>query len=316
MPVEIQIEAALREIARSQSVPMHEAGQVRARRAYRRIAEHSWQNMPRTDLVVEDWSISFHGCDLGVRVYKPRSDEAMATLVYFHGGGWVIGDLDTHDSTARYLSQELNAVVVSVDYRLAPEHPFPAAFDDALASVRWSWQERADLGGSEILWLAGDSAGAGLAATVATAMRDSGHQVITAQFLLCPLLDLAPRTRSRIELGKRYLLEEATLDWFSSLYAGNVSIADLMKDVRACPSATASLVGMPPTFVVVAEFDPLRDEGIQYARALINDGVRVGYVDLPGMIHGFPDFIPVSNGAALALQQIVQQFDLFARGIA
>jgi acetyl esterase len=227
-----------------------------------------------------------------VRVYRtPRS--AAPTVVYFHGGGWVAGDLDTHDRAARILAIELDATVVSVDYRRPPEARFPAAFDDALAAVRHVGANLAAFGGAgQPLGVAGDSAGGNLAAAVALAARDAGPR-LHAQLLVYPVTDVTGHFRdealnraypSRTQNAEGYFLSLAVMQWFSDHYLG---ASALSADPRVSPLKAGSLAGLPPTVLCTAQFDPLRDEGEAYAAALRAAGVRVMEHHGSGLIHGY-----------------------------
>jgi acetyl esterase len=226
---------------------------------------------------------------LQARVYRPETDAPrVPTVVFFHGGGFVTGDLDTHDVQARWLCREVEAVVVSVDYRLAPESPFPAAVEDAVAAIRWAGAHVEDLGGDpDRLALAGDSAGGNLAAVAAQAARDAGGPRLAAQLLVYPAADLVDdagqRYPSRLENGEGLFLSAQDLRWFGRHY-----IPDGVdrRDPRLSP-LHGDLADLPPAVVVTAELDPLRDEGRAYARALEEAGVKVATLEFDGLVHGF-----------------------------
>jgi acetyl esterase len=241
---------------------------------------------------VSDLNIPTPAATLSARIYRPARRQA-ATMMYFHGGGWVAGDLSTHDRLARTLAIELEAVVVSVDYRRPPEAPFPSAFDDCLAATQWAASEIDQLGGdAERIAVGGDSAGGNLAAAVALACRYGGPQ-LAAQFLIYPATDLAGAYGSeavnsiypsRMENAKDYFLTAEAMRFFAGHYIGNPNDAS---DPRASPMRATNLAGLPPAVICTAEFDPLRDEGEAYAKALERAGVRVAYYREPGMIHGY-----------------------------
>ncbi|WP_375389815.1 alpha/beta hydrolase [uncultured Amnibacterium sp.] len=213
------------------------------------------------------------------RVYRPHAPTPAPTIVYLHGGGFVIGDLDTHDVTVRLLALDLGAVVVSVDYRLAPEHPFPAGVDDAWAAFA-SVADHIDAfgGDADRLVVAGDSAGANLAAVTAIRARDEGV-ALAAQLLAYPTVDPAGSYPSRSENAAGYFLTAADMAWFSAHYLGvttdSAEARDLAADWRISPLLTPSLAGVAPAVVATAEYDPLRDEGVAYAAALTAAGVQV-----------------------------------------
>ena len=223
-----------------------------------------------------------------LRVYRPAGGAASTPLpvyVYFHGGGWVIGDLETHDVICRQLTAASEACVISVDYRLAPEHKFPAAVDDAWAATRWIVANAGALGvDSTRLAVGGDSAGGNLAAVVALMARDAGGPAIALQVLIYPVTDLGAESTSYDALGEGYQLTRESMRWFRAHYLGAPSDGG---DWRASPLRAKSLAGLPPALIVTAGFDPLRDEGEAYAARLREAGVLVDYVCFGGMIHGF-----------------------------
>jgi acetyl esterase len=238
------------------------------------------------------------------RVYRPDVDGAVPTMVFFHGGGFVIGDIETHDDQARLICRDGAMVVVSVDYRLAPEHPFPAGFEDCLAATRWAADNIADLGGdASKLVVGGDSAGGNLSAAVALAARDGGP-ALAAQFLIYPGVDFSPEAdyASRVENAEGYFLTAEDMLWFSDLY---ISPGSDIADARLSPILAASLAGAPPAVIGVAEFDPLRDEGLAYGKALADAGVAVTVHQYDGMIHGFFGFGQYSAAAAAAITDMI-----------
>jgi len=225
---------------------------------------------------------------IAVRVYTPLSatSSVLPGLVFFHGGGFVLGDLDTHDDLCRCLANEGGVRVVSVDYRLAPEHPFPAAVDDCFAATRYVAAHAAEFGiDATRLAVGGDSAGGNLAAVVAQLAKANGPK-IAYQLLIYPVTQLgAPvDTPSMRENGKGYFLEKEGMDWFTRCYAPDPTHRS---DPRLSPLLCKDLAGQPPAYVITAGFDPLRDEGKDYADALDRAGVSVTYVNYPGMVHGF-----------------------------
>jgi acetyl esterase len=223
-----------------------------------------------------------------LRVYRPAgvaAGTALPALVFFHGGGWVIGDLDTHDVLCRQLTAEAGIVVVAVDYRLAPEAKFPAAADDAWAATTWVAANAPRLGvDASRLAVGGDSAGGNLAAVVALMARDAGAPQIRLQTLLYPVVDVGTETRSYADFGDGYLLTRDGMRWFFDQYLAS---KDQAADWRVSPLRAKSLAGAAPALVVTAGFDPLRDEGEAYAEKLRQAGVRVDYICYGGMIHGF-----------------------------
>ena len=252
---------------------------------------------------VEDDTVEALGGPVRVRTYRPATEGPHPTVVFFHGGGFVIGDLETHDDHARLLCRDVDAVVVSVDYRLAPETPFPGGYDDCLAAYRWVVEHAADLGGDVTrLAVAGDSAGGNLSAAVALAARDAGSP-LRAQLLLYPSVDLVEGDghASRVENATGYLLTADDMRWFGDHYLTDVADAE---DPRASVLKTPDLSGVAPAVVATAEFDPLRDEGEAYADALEAAGVQVVRRRYDGLIHGFFGLGPISPACAAAVTEL------------
>jgi acetyl esterase len=262
---------------------------------------------------VADLTIPAAAGSIPARVYRPSRMPA-PTVVFFHGGGWVAGSLYTHDRAARTLAIELEAVVVSVDYRRPPEHPFPCAFEDSLAATQWAAKTIAELGGDAArLGVAGDSAGGNLAAAVALACREGGPR-LAAQLLVYPAIDLVGSYRSeaenakfpsRKENGEGYFLTNEAMHFFSRHYTPNPTDAS---DPRASPLRAVDLKGLPPTVICTAEYDPLRDEGEAYANALKRAGVRTTYYREPGMIHGYFGMGAASPAADAARRRVCAEF--------
>jgi acetyl esterase len=234
-------------------------------------------------------------------------------MVFFHGGGFVIGDIETHDDQARQICRDGEMVVVSVDYRLAPEHKFPAGHEDCVAATKWAADNVAELGGdTERLVVGGDSAGGNMAATVALACRADGP-TLAAQFLLYPSVDFSEEADypSRVENAEGYFLTADDMLWFRTQYLpDDVDVTD----PRLSPTLAGDLAGVAPAVIGVAEFDPLRDEGLAYAKALADAGVNVVVRRYDGMIHGFFGFTQYSAAAAEAAADTVKRLrDLLAR---
>jgi acetyl esterase len=223
---------------------------------------------------------------LPLRIYTPSTagDEPSGGIVYFHGGAWVFGDLDTHDAMCRALTQETGCRLVSVDYRLAPEHKFPAAVEDAYAATEWIAAHAAELGiDPAYLAVAGDSAGGNLAAVVCQKAKGSGIN-IALQVLFCPVTDIAADNPSRSEFAEGYFLEGPLMSWAGAHY---LPTGVDLNDPRLSPLRATDLSGLPPAHIHTAGFDPLRDEGKAYADALARAGVKVHYVCHEHMIHHF-----------------------------
>ncbi len=239
---------------------------------------------------VTDRTIPGPDGDVPVRIYRPAGatpGEALPVVVFFHGGGWVIGSIDTHDITARELANGSGAVVVSVEYRLAPEHRFPAAADDSWAATTWVAEHAAEIGadGSRLA-VAGDSAGGNLAAVVALHARDAGLP-LRLQLLIYPATDASMGTVSIRDNGTGYFLTEADMDWFYGHYTATNDRSARPAHWRLSPMLAPDLSGVAPALVITAEFDPLRDEGEAYAEKLRAAGVEVTATRYDGMIHGF-----------------------------
>lgn len=242
-----------------------------------------------------------------VRVYRPKGAgrSSVPTVVYFHGGGWVIGDLDTHDGLCRLLCNDVEAVVVSVDYRLAPVHPFPAAADDSYAALRHIAEHIEDFGADRHrLAVAGDSAGGNLAAVCAQQAHADGLE-LAAQLLVYPAVDMLGEYRSRTDNADGYFLTLDDMRWFARNYVGfdedDPRVGELARDPRISPLHAPVLDGLAPAVVVTAEYDPLRDEGNAYAALLEQAGVRVQHRQFPGLVHGFYGMEAISPAAAEAM---------------
>jgi acetyl esterase len=262
---------------------------------------------------VEETTVDGGAGELAARVYRPERTGAAPTLVFFHGGGFVIGDLDTHDNTARTLCRNLGAVVLSVDYRLAPEHKWPAAVEDSVAATRWALAHVDSLG-SDLSRVAvgGDSAGGNLAAVVAQVFRDDGGPALAAQLLAYPATDMTGRFPSVAENADGYFLTADDMAWFHRHYAPEGEAP--YGDSRFAPLAASSLADLPPAIVVTAQFDPLRDEGQAYAERLRADGVEVRDRCFDTLIHGFLSLGPLSAGAQQAVDETCAMFaELLAR---
>ncbi len=259
----------------------------------------------RADAVasVADRTIPGPAGPLGLRVYTPLGGTGpFPLLVFFHGGGFVVCDLDTHDALCRNLCAGAGCVVASVDYRLAPEHRFPAAPDDCLAATRWAAEHAAELGADPArVAVAGDSAGGNLAAVVALRARDEGGPRLAAQLLLYPTTDAAAAGMpSLAENAEGYGLTRRDMAWFKDRYFNDPSDAG---NPHASPLRAADLRGLPPALVQTAEYDPLRDEGEAYAARLREAGVPTTVSRRTGMIHGFLFFPGLVRAADAALDE-------------
>jgi acetyl esterase len=262
---------------------------------------------PPAVAAVEDRVIPGPAADLPVRIYTPEGDGPRPVVAYFHGGGFVFCSIDTHDGTCRRLANATGAVVVSVEYRLAPEHCFPAATDDCYAATVWVHEHTSELGGDpHQLVVAGDSAGGNLAADVAHMARDRGGPPIAFQALIYPVIDAACDTPSYTENAEGYFLEKQAMRWFWDQYLG---VDCDGTDPLASPIKARDLSGLPPAIVITAEYDPLRDEGEAYAEALRAAGARVTMRRYDGMIHGFVSMPMLFPEADDALALVVDSLD-------
>ena len=286
MALDPQAAAVIELIVKSGRPPYHQLTPKEARQMFRETRPASTPPAPQIGAVRDLLAEGAQAIPL--RVYRPAGvadSRRLPVLVYFHGGGWVIGDLETHDVMCRQLTAEAGVSVISVDYRLAPEHKFPAAVDDAWAATRWIAAHAAELGvDADRLAVGGDSAGGNLAAVVALLARDAGGPRIALQILLYPVTDLERESQSYADLADGYMLTRDSMRWFRAQYLAKEQDA---ADWRVSPLRAPSLVGLPPALVVTAGYDPLRDEGEAYARRLREAGVSVDAVSFGGMIHGF-----------------------------
>lgn len=251
-----------------------------------------------------------HG-DVPVRVYRSALEESSPVLVYFHGGGWVLGSLETHDAICRALANEAGCVVVAVDYRLAPEHPFPQGLQDCQAVVRWVRESSEELGvDGERVAVGGDSAGGNLAAAVANSNRDENAKPLCHQLLIYPVIDAEQGTESYRENSEGYLLTALGMKRFWDLYLGD---SDASKSTLASPARVTDLSRLPPATVITAQYDPLRDEGEIYAERLKAAGNQVALRRWDGVFHGFVGFADRltkgSEAIRFSAQRIRESFD-------
>jgi acetyl esterase/lipase len=245
-----------------------------------------------------------HG-SIPARIYTPKqlrkADGLAPALVFFHGGGWVIGDLDSHDVVCRKLAHEGELIVIAVDYRLAPEHKFPAAVDDSIAATKWIAENAKQLGiDASRLTVGGDSAGGNLATVVAIAARDGNGPAIAGQVLIYPATDFAMTHASHSEPETSILLTHSVIKWFKNHYLGDADI----NDWKASPARAKTLAGLPPAYVLTVGGDPLRDEGDEYAARLKQAGVPVTYRHFAGQFHGFFTMGKLLQQANVAVSEI------------
>jgi acetyl esterase len=288
MPVDAKLQAIL-DAAKAAGGPRLETMTVEQARAARAAMVRRFVPMAEYASVEEhERKIVAGGREIAVRVYRPaEAPGTLPVMVFFHGGGFVMGTLDTHGPYCRALTAEARAVVVSVDYRLAPEHKFPAGVEDCLAATEWVLAHVGELGGDEArVFVAGDSAGGTMAAVVALILRDRGEAGrLAGQILLYPVTGYCdPPTGSYVEMAEGYGLTRKGMEWLWGQYLTDASEAE---DFRAAPLRAESVAGLPRAFVVTAEYDVLRDEGQAYARRMQAEGVDVTHVFAEGMNHSF-----------------------------
>ncbi len=282
MPLDPQFKALLDQMAAAGGAPLTELPIAAGREMYRAMQPVA------TDIAVgrvEDRRIPGSAADVPVRIYTPKGNGPFAVLMNFHGGGWVIGDLDTADAQCRELCRLVGCVVVSVDYRLAPEHRFPAAAEDCYAATAWVAANAKTINvDAKRIAVGGDSAGGNLAAVVSLMARDRKGPALVFQLLVYPVTNAAFDTVSYRDNADGYLLTRASMEWFWNHYCATA--AD-RANPYASPARARDLAKLPPALVLTAEYDPLRDEGEDYARALRKAGVAVESVRYDGLIHGF-----------------------------
>jgi acetyl esterase len=289
-----QVQALLERVARSPLPPYHTVSPFVARRIYR---DTRAALAPKAPELPEVRLLAFQ--NYAMRVYRPVRGATLPALVYFHGGGWTIGDLDTHDVLCRSLALGARCAVFSVDYRLAPEHPFPAAVDDCVAATRHVAEHARELNVHGVA-VGGDSAGGNLAATVALIARDAGGPRLAFQLLIYPATDQRCATASHERNGHGYLLTRDSIQYFRRAYLPNEH--DQL-DWRASPLLAKSHANLPPAHIITAGYDPLLDEGRAYAERLRAAGVAVDYREYADMVHGFVLFGGVLDTANAAVAE-------------
>ncbi|CAN5200411.1 alpha/beta hydrolase [soil metagenome] len=242
---------------------------------------------------------------LALRIYRPGGSGPFPTIVFFHGGGWVLGDLEMHDSTCRKLANGVQAVVVNVDYRLAPEHPFPAGLDDCFGATKWASENIQEYGGDPSrLVVAGTSAGGNLAVAVALKSLHEPSFTLALQVLIYPVIDSDMSTESYREYAVGYSLEHKQMKWFLSQYVPDES---LRTDPLVSPWHAPSLAGLPSAIIVTAECDPLRDEAERFASRLKAEGVAAELTRYDGQIHGFMGLFGIVHDADIAIERLCSE---------
>ena len=264
------------------------------------------QALPSPGLEVTARDISLPGIAgmIAARHYRPPGLAAAPLLVFYHGGGWTVGDLDTYDALCRLMCVCAGIHVLSIDYRLAPEHPAPAAIDDAYAAFQWAYEHAHELGGVPgRVAVGGDSAGGNLAAVVCQLARDAGGPTPIFQWLVYPRTDFTAQTRSLDVFAHGFLLTKRDIDWIEAQYLGRSALD--AADPRVSPLLAESLSGLPPALIAVAGFDPLRDEGENYAAALRAAGVDVDLRYMGSLTHLFVNLFQLGGGSAAATRELV-----------
>ena len=263
---------------------------------------------PQVHVTVNDISLPGPAGEIPARHYRPAggpaNNEAAPLLAFYHGGGWTLGDLDTHDALCRLTCRDADIHVLSIDYRLAPEHPAPAAVEDAYAAFEWAYEHAAELGAIPgRVAVGGDSAGGNLAAVVCQLARAAGGPTPVLQWLIYPRTDFTTQTRSHSLFARGFLLTKRDMDFFESQY---LRASGLDKaDPRVSPLLAESLSGLAPALIAVAGFDPLRDEGESYASALRAAGTAVDLRSMGSLTHGFANLFPLGGGSATATTELI-----------
>ena len=282
MALDPGLKIVLEQLAANPGPQLHELPVAQARAFFEQM------QLPRPEVkvaAVEDRRIPGPAGEIPVRIYRPEGKAPFPVLVYFHGGGWVIGGIETHDGSCRELANRIGCVVISVDYRLAPESRYPAAAEDCFAATKWVAEHAGELGvDPKRMGIGGDSAGGNLTAAVALMVRDRRGPALRHQLLIYPVTDADFTRQSYRENAEGYLLTTKAMEWFWDHYVPDRA---QRQEGYASPLRAKDLAGLPPAFVITAEYDPLRDEGEAYAKRLQAAGVPTQLKRYDGAIHGF-----------------------------
>ncbi|HEY9850275.1 MAG TPA: alpha/beta hydrolase [Leptolyngbyaceae cyanobacterium] len=306
MPLDPQVQVLLEQIAQLEWPSVDTLNPVQAREQF---AKFRGKPLKRPKIgSVENRTIPSQGGEIPIRIYLPEGVAPFPVLVFFHGGGWVLGDLDAVDSCCRSWCKDAGCVVVSVDYRLAPEHKFPAPVEDAYAATLWVVNNASSINGdANQIAVAGDSAGGNLAAAVTLMARDRGTPALIYQVLIYPVTQYGFDTESYREYAEGYGLKKAEMVWFWHHYLAKPEDG---KNPYASPLFAESLANLPPAMIMTAECDVLRDDAILYAEKLQSAGVTVQLKQYDGMIHGFLGMAPVLDGGKNAIADVAAQLRL------
>jgi len=300
MPVDPQVQILLDQAAAAVGKPIHAQTPEVARMAM--LVQTAALGPAEPVGKIKDCRIAGPGGEIPIRIYTPTVPRPSGAVVYFHGGGWVVGSIETHDGLCRALANAAGCVVVSVAYRLAPEYPYPAGRDDAYAATCWVAEHAIEIGADpRRIAVAGDSAGGNLAAVVALMARDRRGPKLALQALLYPVVDCDIETRSYHEYAEGYLLSRDAMAWFWRLYLNG---DDHAREAYVSPLRAGDLGRLPPAIVITAEYDPLCDEGDAYAARLAAAGVEVAHTRYPGMVHGFIRRMNLLDGGRRGLEQL------------
>ena len=297
MPLDAQIESVMEQVAALGFPPSHTVSAQEARSNAKARPRGKGPNVHK----VEDIKIPSAAGPIPARIYTPSNETSLPVLVWFHGGGWVVGDLESADATARHLCNESSSVIISIDYRLAPETKFPGASDDCYTATQWVSENASSLNADpEKIAVGGDSAGGNLAAVVSLMARDNQGPKIGFQLLVYPVTEMNFNTKSYIDNAEGYQLSRDGMIWYWDHYLEDKEAAN---NPYAAPMKAESLQNLPPALIITAEYDPLRDEGKAYAERLKAEGVTTQYTMYSGMIHGFFGMASVVDKGRAAVKE-------------
>ena len=309
MPLDPTIASIFAQMPNLANYQMGQMSPQQAREEFKKLC--LWANPTFAPIgKIENVEAESAGGPISLRIYTPvaAGGGSLPAIVFFHGGGFVLGDLDSYDPLCRALANESGCRVVAVDYRLAPEHPFPAGVEDAFAALVWIEANAPKLGiDPNRIAVAGDSAGGNLAAIACLRAKEKGGPHVGFQMLIYPVTSVTHDGQSAQVFGSGYMLTQSAMSWFFAHY---VPKGTDLTDPRLSPLNAPTLAGLPPTYFVTAGFDPLRDEGVAYAEKLKAAGVKVTHIDYPTMIHGFfsmPGLVPLAPEALAAAAQAVKE---------